>query len=1005
MPILQDIARNTFVDFRAIDVTELNLGYQVIDQPTDEFWVLAASDSAVDHTTVEEVRGRPDLRWLATGQFAGVPVAGGIWRNPLTQYVSPTGDDSQDGLGWPTAKKYLATAVAAVIDAGGGEVHFAQGTSTQADRQGLWLRDDGVTVPGWFSTLAPIKFVGYGSAISPFGYTPCGGLVGGATYTQGRFNPSLWICSSRRNVLAFDSVGFGAAPSDPSILSSSSTAVRLGWDYQRGADFAPKFQSITSWARVTSGSPPGVATLAVTASTFPVVSMSRLSGVVTVNFTNTDPVACWQGGTPGTTFDIAGTPGGFPAGTFTVDTLISGTSFQYTQAGADIPLAAATGTITSTNCKADDRIEVVSTDSEVPSTTYKVTSVPNGHTLVVIDYYGQGGRTPTVTVPNPGALVLQDRSFRQSIALTSFVRCQAEQLNVPDSGAFTGELGPTVDVGSMTDGRLVFREICIGGGGPNTGSGVNVLDPDRSAWMLSDGGGAGGGNSFFVKHARPVGGGIRVWTDGTSVDVDDVQADIGVPLIPPPIVEFCGTAPQPHSLLVATRSFQTDRGTVLDPDFVCDKLLPANVYVMDAEIVNGPGTVVSGETALGWSSNRIKSPLQLAQAGYWADRRIAGQHPSNYRSLGLLQAARYKNLVTQDPAGWTHLGTTLTAGQADPFRGTAAIRLDSLIPGVGMSVTLATADVATRAVGDRWAFGCWVRGDTALRGASTVNGVLVLSYDHGTSNGPFTTYDGNQITASTPFAFAKNVPFLGDGEWQWCSCSGTLATVDNASAVSNALVQYTDAMTIYRPTLVKVPVGDMTDDEFAEFVLTLRHQSDYLEPHTVGTDNGVPFIGHGGLGVDSSVLVNPSGAPGSLTKLLPVLDSDGSTISGYAPVYPLGGPRTTAAQTSGMAFGSNITDASATINPGSAAASAYLAAAATFTANRSTTVGTTGAFAGLTVTFFRYDLTAHTWALINGGPGAGTLFTFASGPVAPQAVTVTFDGTDWVDPTFYFLGY
>ena len=110
------------------------------------------------------------------------------------------------------------------------------------------------------------------------------------------------------------------------------------------------------------------------------------------------------------------------------------------------------------------------------------------------------------------------------------------------------------------------------------------------------------------------------------------------------------------------------------------------------------------------------------------------------------------------------------------------------------------------------------------------------------------------------------------------------------------------------------------------------------------------------------------------------------------------------AQLSGLMFGPNLTDASATVNPGLDFASAYLMPAGTQTANRSITLGTDGSLqAGLIVTVFRYDLSAHTLAIINGGVGGTTLITFAASPPKPQACSFTFDGTNYGDASFYFL--
>lgn len=68
--------------------------------------------------------------------------------------------------------------------------------------------------------------------------------------------------------------------------------------------------------------------------------------------------------------------------------------------------------------------------------------------------------------------------------------------------------------------------------------------------------------------------------------------------------------------------------------------------------------------------------------------------------------------------------------------------------------------------------------------------------------------------------------------------------------------------------------------------------------------------------------------------------------------------------------------------------------AATLSANRQLTLNTTKAVKGDQITVTRLDLGAFTYALVNGGPGAGTLVTL---PVSKAGFALCeFDGTNWV---------
>lgn len=89
--------------------------------------------------------------------------------------------------------------------------------------------------------------------------------------------------------------------------------------------------------------------------------------------------------------------------------------------------------------------------------------------------------------------------------------------------------------------------------------------------------------------------------------------------------------------------------------------------------------------------------------------------------------------------------------------------------------------------------------------------------------------------------------------------------------------------------------------------------------------------------------------------------------------------------------GANLADADATITK--AQGSWRKLPAATLSANRAVTLGTTGANPGDQITVTRLDLTAFTLAFINGGAGAGTLYTM---PVSKLGwAKFQFDGTNW----------
>jgi len=72
--------------------------------------------------------------------------------------------------------------------------------------------------------------------------------------------------------------------------------------------------------------------------------------------------------------------------------------------------------------------------------------------------------------------------------------------------------------------------------------------------------------------------------------------------------------------------------------------------------------------------------------------------------------------------------------------------------------------------------------------------------------------------------------------------------------------------------------------------------------------------------------------------------------------------------------GTDLPDSDTTINV--SGGHLYISQAGSMSANRSTTLGTTGATAAAVLSIERYDVTNKTRAIINGGTSGGTLFTF-----------------------------
>jgi hypothetical protein len=89
--------------------------------------------------------------------------------------------------------------------------------------------------------------------------------------------------------------------------------------------------------------------------------------------------------------------------------------------------------------------------------------------------------------------------------------------------------------------------------------------------------------------------------------------------------------------------------------------------------------------------------------------------------------------------------------------------------------------------------------------------------------------------------------------------------------------------------------------------------------------------------------------------------------------------------------GADLVDGNATIT--AAGGFVYTLPLATLTGNAALTLSTTSAVEGDAITITRLDVGAFTYAIDNGGPGAGTLTTMAVS--VRTFCDARFDGTDW----------
>ena len=172
-----------------------------------------------------------------------------------------------------------------------------------------------------------------------------------------------------------------------------------------------------------------------------------------------------------------------------------------------------------------------------------------------------------------------------------------------------------------------------------------------------------------------------------------------------------------------------------------------------------------------------------------------------------------------------------------------------------------------------------------------------------------------------------------------------------------------------------------------------------VEPGTGGTGAVHSVVAGTGIGVNNADPANPIV---SNTGVLSVVAGTGTAVDSSDPLHPIVGLDGNASNF--LRPGVDLPDANITINPGFEQVSQRTLRAAVLTAARVATLGVSGSPpAGTQFDLVRRDLSANTYTVNNGGPGGGTLLTFAGSPLTPQGAKLGFDGTNWNFIDFFYV--
>jgi hypothetical protein len=740
-----------------------------------------------------------------------------------------------------------------IVAGGGGVLNLADGVAWGGPvaNQGIWFRGDGLSVAG-FLPHVPITIKGWHAGVfTQFAYQAAARVIGGATAGQGRLLPFLWAVQT----------SFPFVPTDimPNNNGVANTPFRIGWDYQRKPNGSINWANVTSWARSS-----GQATVTVAlGNSIAITAASRTGGnIVTLTFANaTMPLPISRGDQQW--IHVTSSDSNFPSGDKQLFQTNGVNTIAYVESGSNVT-GGAIGTWESHGICARDRIEVLSTDSEVPSTMYKVTGVTDATHFVVTDPNGFSPRTATITRTSPGQYVLQDR-FNYTCSVTTQYNNQAS--SIANSSIDTFEAGPTFDYGGSSDARNVLERSSMGGGHALNNTSTHFADLDRAACILLDGG-ASGSPALVGRDLRPFAGAIRAYPSqvGTSTfDFQRVIPDINIVVAAPPVVEIVNGT-QAYQMW-CDNCFNTDNIDPTVPNIKADLALYSKVTLKDCGLVQiGQGGAMilgtSGSINGDWAG-ATALPVATELYGFGPGGRVSGITSSTYRNIGGVFSPRFQNLLSDDPTAWPNgIGATVTAGQADPHGGTSAVKVD----GTGL-FRMASYSTTGNAVGDRWIVCAQVR----------------KSGGFDVTDGSHEIFHVNQVNDNGPWNLVASIPYSGDGDWQPVFAMFKLANAGTANDNTFCYLNVVSTVTVYKPTLIRIPnsVG-MSDSEAFDYLTTLRGHPAFLAPGQSGTDIGRKFIAHGGLGTAARYTVGVGSGQITLgaanTKAVELFDESGSSL-------------------------------------------------------------------------------------------------------------------------------
>lgn len=284
-----------------------------------------------------------------------------------------------------------------------------------------------------------------------------------------------------------------------------------------------------------------------------------------------------------------------------------------------------------------------------------------------------------------------------------------------------------------------------------------------------------------------------------------------------------------------------------------------DVMCINVATVIGPATILNIPLTQRWQ-NITSTLARQRQVGFWQGR-VSAQHDSARRTFSPV-AARFRNLVNQDPFTWRsgspHGGPSIQTGVIAPDGTSAAVRLSPILPDGNIGELIPeqvtallyyvndTQSANTPKIiinkGDVIAAGVWVRAVNQKLGLAPWDVHLLRAELHPAHGYKFD---------NDSYVMSADSPLKGDGEWEWISVIGRVEKVMAVPTtlwmiLSCARQRYQDESIdyvhdFYAPILLHVPSSDLSNNEIYELRQHMSTWPDNVEPGTVSVQRGQDF--------------------------------------------------------------------------------------------------------------------------------------------------------------------